>query len=66
MLSIVACAACGMDPASDTMLVQAAIAGVMSLPWIFRGHAYKVMRRVRGKPEPAEESCPLPADDDEA
>jgi len=67
MLSIVACAACGMDPASDTMLVQAAIAGAMTVPWLLRDHAFRLVRRVRKMPEPdADKSCPLPAEGDEA
>ena len=67
MLSIIACGACGMDAATDTMLIQVAIAGGLSVPFFFREQAYKLMRRVRGKPEPTAESCPLTPDaDDEA
>lgn len=67
MLSVIACAICGGDPATDTMLVQAALAGALSVPFIFREHAYRVVRRLRGLPDPSEESCPLvPHTDDEA
>ena len=66
MASVVACA-CGMDPATEGMLVQFALAGVISVPVFFREQAYSVIRRVRGKPEATAESCPLAADaDDEA
>ena len=60
-----ACAICGGDPATDTMLVNAAIAGAMSVPWIFRDRIMVVVHRWRGLPEdePAN-ACPIPADAD--
>jgi hypothetical protein len=62
MLSIVACAICGGDPATDTMLVNAAVAGVLSVPWIFRDRFAAIVRRIRGKPQADEEDCPLDTD----
>jgi hypothetical protein len=58
---------CGADPATDTMLMQAALAGVLSIPFFFRERASRIVRRLRGMPDSAEESCPLAPDiDDEA
>jgi hypothetical protein len=61
---ITACAICGGDPATDTMLVNAAIAGVMSVPWVYRDRIRAVARRRRGlsEDEPAD-ACPLSADE---
>lgn len=63
---ITACAICGGDPATDTMLVNAAIAGVMSVPWVYRGRIMGVVRRWRGlsEDEPAD-SCPISASDED-
>lgn len=58
-----------MDPSTDTFLVNAAIAGLVSGPWIFRatllkiaGGARSALRREYSRPS----SCPLlDAEDDE-
>ena len=63
---IVACAICGGDPATDTMLVNAAIAGVMSMPFIFRDRLSVTVRHILGRreEEPAA-SCQLSTDEDD-
>jgi hypothetical protein len=66
MLSVVACAICGLDPASDTMLINLAVAGAISVPWIVRDRIAAVIRRVNGKPGAAEGSCDPPTDEDDA
>ena len=63
MLSVIACAICGGDPATDTMIVNAAVAGALSMPWLFRDRIAAVARRLRGKSEP-EASCAIAQDED--
>ncbi len=65
MLSVIACGICGGDPATDTMLVNAAVAGAVSMPWIFRDRITTAIRRLRGKPEATESSCAVEPDEDE-
>lgn len=65
---LIACAACGMDPATDTFVVQSMLAAVIAAPWFFRGQIGSVIARVRGRPidRPAiGEACPLPGAEDE-
>jgi hypothetical protein len=65
MFSVIACALCGGDPATETMIVNAAVAGALSMPWLFRDRIVAVARRLRGKPDHAAESCAFAADEDE-
>jgi hypothetical protein len=62
---IVACAICGGDPTTDTMLVSSAIAAVLSGPILFRSQMVDAIRRLRGQPprraDVADEACPLPS-----
>jgi hypothetical protein len=68
---IVACGLCGADLATDSMLVQSAIAAVISGPFLFRAQIADVIRRARGRPslevtDDTDAACPLPsAEDDE-
>ena len=66
---VIACMFCGgMDPNADSLLLQAAIAGGITTPWILRAKLLALIARVRGK-APAIESeadaCPMPAEDAE-
>ena len=65
MLSVIACGICGGDPATDTMIVNAAVAGALSMPWLFRDKLAAVVRRLRGKADDAEASCALMPDEDD-
>ena len=65
MLSVIACGICGGDPATDTMLVNAAVAGAVSMPWIFRDRITAVIRRLRGKPDATESFCAIEPDEDD-
>jgi hypothetical protein len=60
---VIACGVCGGDPYTDTMLVNAAIAGVLGAPWFFRDRIARMVRHLRGRPEPTPESCPVPRED---
>ena len=62
---LVACGLCGGDPTTDTMLVQAGIAGVLSMPWMFRDRIASTLRRIRGGTQPAEDSCPIEPNEDD-
>jgi hypothetical protein len=62
---VIACGMCGGDAATDTMLVQAALAGVLSVPWFFRDKLAMLARPMRGIPEPSDEYCPLPPAEDD-
>jgi len=73
MHSIVACALCGMDPGTDSLVVHSLLAAGIATPWYFRtqvvGFVRGLRRRLRGEPEPAPgaelaESCPLPFEDE--
>lgn len=61
----VACAICGGDPATDAMLVNAAIAGVISAPWLFRDKLAAMVRRVRGKSQDGGASCAIAQDEND-
>ena len=65
MLSVIACAICGGDPATDTMIVNAAVAGALSMPWLFRDRIASVARRLRGKSDDPEASCAIAPDEDD-
>jgi hypothetical protein len=63
---IFACGICGGDAATDTMLVQAAIAGVMSVPFLLRDRITAKVRGWRGLPPDEEaESCEISIDEDD-
>ena len=64
MLSVIGCAICGGDPATDTMIVNAAVAGALSMPWLFRDRITAVARRLRGKDHDVVPSCAIPPDED--
>jgi hypothetical protein len=61
-MHIVACALCGGDAATDTMLINSAIAAGIGAPWMLRhqllGFARRGYRRLRGL-EPDAEACAL-------
>lgn len=67
MHSIVACALCGMDPGTDSLVVHSLLAAGIATPWYFRtqvlGFVRSLRSRLRGEPDP-EESCPLPVEDE--
>ena len=65
MLSVIACALCGGDPATETMIVNAAVAGALSMPWLFRDRIVAVARRLRGRPAHPAESCAIAPDEDD-
>lgn len=69
MHSIIACAVCGMDPGTDSLVVHSLLAAGIATPWYFRtqvlGAVRAVRRRLRGEPEPEPaEACPLPLEDE--
>ena len=67
MHHLVACIFCGgMDPNADSLLLQAAIAGGITAPWMLRAKILEFVARVRGRSPVAspEEACPLPHADD--
>jgi hypothetical protein len=65
MFSVIACAICGGDPATDTMIVNAAVAGAISMPWLFRDRIVAVARRLRGSPDTPAELCAIAPDEDD-
>jgi hypothetical protein len=60
----IACGICG-DPTADTMLVQAALAGGLSLPYIFRDRLGAFIGRRLGRGQDTE-SCPVAPEHDDA
>ncbi len=67
MHHVVACILCGgMDPNADSLLLQAAIAGGISVPWMLRSKLLALVSRLRGQPAvaDAEAACPLPYADE--
>lgn len=66
---LVACMLCGgMDPNADSLLLQAAIAGGITAPWILRSKLQALVSRLRGRGPAAgldDAACPLPYPDDE-
>ena len=65
MHSLIACGICGGDPATDTMIVNAAVAGALSMPWLFRDRIAAVARRLRGTSDDREASCAIAPDEDD-
>jgi hypothetical protein len=68
MHHVIACIFCGgMDPNSDSLLLQAAIAGGITAPWILRDKLRAMIARARGKAQPKSDAdaCPLPTEDAE-
>lgn len=65
MFSVIACGICGGDPATDTMIVNAAVAGAVSMPWIFRDRIAAVARRLRGTSDDPDASCAIAPDEDD-
>jgi hypothetical protein len=53
---LLACA-CGLDPASETMLVQGGLAAALAAPWWFRGQIAGVVRRLIGTGPTTAELC---------
>jgi hypothetical protein len=67
MHHLVACIFCGgMDPNADSLLLQAAIAGGISAPWMLRSKLLALVSRVRARRTAAldDADCPLPYPDD--
>jgi hypothetical protein len=64
MHHLVACILCGgMDPNADSLLLQAAIAGGITTPWILRGKVVALVSRLRGRgtpPDLDDAACPVP------
>ena len=50
---IVACS-CGVDPATETMVVQTGLALAVSAPFWFRAQIVKAAQRLRGGPTPSD------------
>lgn len=65
---VVACIICGgMDPNADSLLLQAAIAGGITAPWVLRSKLLALVSRLRGRPtttDPDDAACDLPYSDD--
>jgi hypothetical protein len=67
MHQLIACVICGgLDPNADSLLLQAAIAGGLTAPWMLRAKLLALVARVRGRAPDSgsEEACPLPHPDD--
>lgn len=68
MHDLVACVFCGgMDPNADSLLLQAAIAGGITAPWMLRSKLRAMVDRVRTTRRQAETrdpACSLPDPDD--
>jgi hypothetical protein len=66
MHHVFACLFCGGDPATDNLLLQAAIAGGITTPWMLRSKLRAMIGRVRGgrRSDEAYEACPLPDPED--
>jgi hypothetical protein len=67
MHHFIACMFCGgMDPNADSLLLQAAIAGGITAPWVLRAKLLALIARVRGKARSSEadgDMCSLPEED---
>jgi uncharacterized protein YgfB (UPF0149 family) len=64
----IACMFCGgMDPNADSLLLQAAIAGGITTPWMLRNQLRVLIKRRRGD-RPGDDAdaaaCPIPYDED--
>lgn len=68
MHDLIACVFCGgMDPNADSLLLQAAIAGGITAPWMLRSRLRAMVDRLRGSRRSGEAhdlACPLPEADD--
>ena len=66
MHHVIACMFCGgMDPNADRLLLQAAIAGGITMPWMLRAKLRAMLDRVRGKHPAGEDlACSMPEHDD--
>jgi hypothetical protein len=68
MHHLVACVFCGgMDPNADSLLLQAAIAGGITAPWMLRNRLRMLISRFRGRlatVEPVDAACQLPTDEE--
>ena len=55
-----------MDPNADSLLLQAAIAGGITTPWMLRNQLRALIRRLRGDrtADDADAACPIPYDED--
>ena len=67
---VVACGLCGGDPATDSFLLQSALAAVISAPYLLRSQIAAVWRRARGvnaglRAEDDGAACSLSETDDE-
>jgi hypothetical protein len=60
---LLACS-CGLDPASESMLVQTGLAAALSVPFWFRSQIFDVVRRLRGLPPSTPDECLDPEPDD--
>jgi hypothetical protein len=64
MHHLVACIFCGgIDPNADSLLLQAAIAGGITTPWILRSKLLALVSRLRGRETATvldDAACPLP------
>jgi len=67
MHHVIACMFCGgMDPNADSLLLQAAIAGGITAPWMLRTKLRAMVDRVRGIRRAEEElACSLDERDDQ-
>ena len=69
MHHLIACMFCGgMDPNADSLLLQAAIAGGITTPWMLRNQLRALIKRLRGDrtADDIADACPLPYDADDA
>ena len=68
MHHLVACVFCGgMDPNADSLLLQAAIAGGISAPWMLRTKILALVSRLRGRETATnldDVACDVPYADD--
>jgi hypothetical protein len=65
MHHVVACILCGgMDPNADSLLLQAAIAGGITAPWMLRVKLLAFVARLRGRTPLAGPEDACPASDD--
>lgn len=63
-LLVTACS-CGLDPATESMAIQAGMALAISGPFWFRDHILNGLRRViRGRATAESEACASPEGDD--
>ena len=64
MTHLIACIFCGgADPNADSLLLQAAIAGGITTPWMLRNQLRALIKRLRGGHTAADAddpACPLP------